>query len=47
MKLDGIKSLKLIKMLDIGITEEMAKNPNIKIKGYFKGEGINWIIEVK
>jgi len=38
---------KEIKMFNIGITEEMIQNPRIKLKAFFKGDRLNWIVEVK
>ena len=34
-------------MFDIGITDKIVIEPNIKIKYFFKGEKINWIIEAE
>jgi len=34
-------------MFNIGITEEMIQNPRIKLKAFFKGDRLNWIVEVK
>ena len=34
-------------MFGIGITEQMIADKNIKIKGFFRGDEINWIVEVK
>ena len=34
-------------MFNVGITEELIQNKRVKIGYFFKGDKINWIVEVK
>ena len=33
-------------MFNIGITDKLINNPRVKIGYFFKGDKLNWIIEV-